>query len=624
MSMRNKVLIILIVFIFSSCEKIIKKEINSYDLLPENSKVVVSVKNLGKFKNSIDNNGYLNSIVNSNLTIKNLVSQISMINDDKEILIGLYEFEDILHYDIIGLEILNDSITDKKSSYEKIDIISSNNNHEPMINNNYFGGKFQKVNQTNINFSITLDRLYTDKLLNKLFNIESNDSNRNLILNIDASSKLISINGVVDDYSFEIQENDEKLAIQEIISTEREPYFDFKNDLIEDYDLISSNLENNINIFDFESSDSKSEYYKIFQLKKGDKIVNINGFISDFKNEPSNSMIDLKFESIIPNDIILGPIIVKNHINNSNEIIIQDSKNILYLINNIGQVEWTKEIDNEIIKEVNQIDSYKNGKLQYVFATAKSLYLLDRKGRDVGRFPLKFKDKITSPVSIFDYDNNKNYRLLITQNDELFMFDSKGNRVKGFDYNKKNKIVTTPKHFRIDNKDIIVFKTIDKLTILNRRGAVRINVKTKHNYSSDDVFQFQNFLVTSTLKNEIVRIDMRGNTKLEDPMPINSKVISDKETTFTLQKNILSNSKINVEIPFGKYDDFKIFHGNDKTYVNIFDSQNNKIYLFDKELNLIKGFPISSNENAHFIIEKKGLEFSTITENKKIQYKSVK
>ena len=95
--MRNKVLIILIVFIFFSCEKIIKKEINSYNLLPENSKVVISVKNLGKFKNSIDNNGYLNSIVNSNLTIKNLVSQISMINDDKEILIGLYEFEDILH-----------------------------------------------------------------------------------------------------------------------------------------------------------------------------------------------------------------------------------------------------------------------------------------------------------------------------------------------------------------------------------------------------------------------------------------------------------------------------------------------------------------------------------------------
>ena len=623
MSMRNKVLIILIVFIFS-CEKIIKKEINSYDLLPENSKVVISVKNLGKFKNSIDNNSYLNSLVESNLTIKNLISQISMINDDKEILIGLYEFKDILHYDIIGLDIINDSITEKKSSYEKIDIISSNNYHEPVINNNYFGEKFQKINQTNINFSVALDSLYTDKLLAKLFNIESNDLNRNLILNIDASSNLISVNGVVDNYSFDIQKNDEKLAIQEMISSEKELYFDFKNDLIEDYDLISSNLENNLNIFDFESSDSNSEYYKIFQLKKGDKILNINGFISDFKNEPSNSLIDLKFVSSIPNDIVLGPLIVKNHINNTNEIIIQDSKNILYLINNRGQVEWTREIDGKIIKEVNQIDSYKNGKLQYVFATEKSLNLLDRKGRDVGKFPLKFKDNITSPVSVFDYDKNKNYRLLITQNNELFMFDSKGKRVKGFDYNKKNKIVTTPKHFRIGNKDIIVFKTIDKLTILNRRGAVRINAKTLHNYSSDDVFQYQNFLVTSTVKNEIVSIDMKGNTKLEEPMPINSKVISDKETIFTLQKNILSNSKINIEIPFGKYEDFKIFAGNDETYVNIFDSQNNKIYLFDKELNLIKGFPISSKDNAYFLIDKKGIEFSTKTENKNIQYQSVK
>ena len=121
------------------------------------------------------------------------------------------------------------------------------------------------------------------------------------------------------------------------------------------------------------------------------------------------------------------------------------------------------KIDGKIVEEINQIDSYKNGKLQYVFTTEKSLYLLDRKGRDVGKFPLKFKDKITKPLSVFDYDNNKNYRLLITQDNELFMFNSKGNRVRGFDYNKKNKIITKPKHFRISNKDIIVFKTIDKL-----------------------------------------------------------------------------------------------------------------------------------------------------------------
>ena len=58
--------------------------------------------------------------------------------------------------------------------------------------------------------------------------------------------------------------------------------------------------------------------------------------------------------------------------------------------------------------------------------------------------------------------------------------------------------------------------------------------------------------------------------------------------------------------------------------VNIFDSQNNKIYLFNNELNLINGFPISSNENAHFIIDKSSIEFTTLTENKNIRYQIVR
>ena len=127
--------------------------------------------------------------------------------------------------------------------------------------------------------------------------------------------------------------------------------------------------------------------YKIFQLKNGDKIGNFNGVISDFKEKSKTSEIELKFKTSIVNEIILGPIIVKNHTNNKNEVIVQDSKNIIYLINNNGQVEWTKKIDDKIIKEIKQIDSYKNGRLQYVFATKKSLYLVDRKGRDVGKFP---------------------------------------------------------------------------------------------------------------------------------------------------------------------------------------------------------------------------------------------
>ena len=618
--MNYKVLTVIIVFFFSSCDKISKKNTSLYDLIPENSEFVISIKNLSKFKSSVTNNDYLNTLINSNLTVKTLISQLDKINDDRELLIGLYDYNNTTHYNIIGREIHNDSVGNLEFSFENIDIITSNSNYKPKVNNDLFVQKFKKINQTNTNFSIALDSLKTKEFFERVFENEVNISDGNLIINIDASNNLIYINGVVDNYSLNSNSNYKKIAVEEIIENEEKLYFDFKNDLLTDYDIISTNQENKFDFFQLDSTDAVLDLYKIFQLKEGNNLASINGIISNYKNDSKNSEIELKFETSISNEIILGPLIVKNHTNNKNEVFIQDSENIIYLINDNGQIEWTKKINDRVIDEVKQIDSYKNGRLQYVFATQNSLHMIDRKGRDVGKFPLKFNDQITKPVSVFDYDNNKNYRLLITQNDELFMFDSKGNRVKGFDYNKKSKIITKPEHFRISNKDIIVFKTSDDLKILNRRGKVRIKINEDYNYSKDKIFQYQNSLLTTTVNNKIVKIDMNGNSKEVSSMSLNGKYISDKKTIYTLQKNILSNSKKNIEIQFGKYENFSAVSDKKNTLINIYDSQNNKLYLFDDEINTVKGFPILADANASFILENNKIEFSVISDSKKIKY----
>ena len=618
--MNYKVLTVIIVFFFSSCDKISKKNTSLYDLIPENSEFVISIKNLSKFKSSVTNNDYLNTVINSKLTLKNLISQLDKINDDSELLIGLYDFNNTTHFNIIGREIHNNSVGNLEFSFENIDIITSNSNYKPKVNNDLFVQKFKKINQTNTNFSIALDSLKTKEFFGRVFKNKVNISDGNLIINIDASNNLIYINGVVDNYSLNSNSNYKKIAFEEIIENEEKLYFNFKNDLLTDYDIISTNQENKFDFFQPDSTDAVLDLYKIFQLKEGNNFASINGIISNYKDDSKNSEIELKFETSISNEIILGPLIVKNHTNNKNEVFIQDSENTIYLINENGQIEWTKKINDRVIDEVMQIDSYKNGRLQYVFATQNSLHMIDRKGRDVGKFPLKFKDQITKPVSVFDYDNNKNYRLLITQNDELFMFDSKGNRVRGFDYNKKNKIITKPEHFRISNKDIIVFKTSDDLKILNRKGKVRIKIKEDYNYSKDEIFQYQNSLLTTTLNNKIVKIDMNGNSKEVSSMSFNGKYVSDKKTIYTLQKNILSNSKKNIEIQFGKYENFSAISDKKNTLINIYDSQNNKLYLFDDEINTVKGFPILADANASFIFENNKIEFSVISDSKKIRY----
>ena len=623
--MRTNPFICILFFLLFTCEQIVEKEIDKYHLIPPNSKAVISIKNLSKFKNSLFNNNYLKTVVNSNSTLTNLISDINRIKNDKEILVGLYGI-DSLYYSIIGEKISNDSIVNKNHySFRNIEIITNNPSYTPIINKNHFINKFKKINQTNSNFSVALDSTITNEFINIFFNEENQISDGNLMLNIDATSNLILLNGVIDNYSIEIDQNNDLLRFEEIKNPERNLYFDFENELLNDYDAISTNQDKKLNIFNFEKSNSNHDNYKIFQFKNGNNVLNINGIISEFKNESSSSEFNLKFEVSLTNEIILGPIIVKNHINNKNEIIVQDVENKLHLINSTGQVEWTKKIDGKIIKEINQIDSYKNGKLQYVFVTEKNLYMLDRKGRDVGKFPLKFNDKITQPISVFDYDKNKNYRLLITQNNELFMFDSKGNRIKGFDYKKKSEIITKPKHFRISNKDIIVFKTKNNLSIINRRGKIRIKPKKDYNYSNYQIFQHDNSLITKTSINEIVEIDMKGNTKIEKSMPFNSKLVSDKNFMFTIEENVISNMNNDKEIPFGKYDDFKIYNINKNVFVSIFDSQNSNSYFLNSKLEMMDGFPISSKSNVDFnTTNNNKIEFSLKSDDRTIKFYSIK
>ena len=616
--MRTFLLSFFLFFILFSCKNI-SEDIEPYDLINENSKIIISINNLSKFKNSIANNHYFNSIINSNSTLKSLVNDINKIKIDKQIIIGLYGNK-IEHYDIIGKQLINDS-TNKKQfySFKNIDIISNNENKVHAINKKHFINKFKKINQNNTNFSIALDSSFTNYFMDKIFDKEKLISAGNLLLNISTSNNLILLDGVIDNCNIKTED---KSRLEEIKNDDKSLYFDFETDLLEEYDALITNQDKEFNFFEFEKTKAKD--FKIFQFKNGDNILNINGIISEFKTESNNDEDNLKFEINLANDIILGPIIVKNHINNKNEIIVQDSENKIHLINSDGQVEWTKKINGKILKEIHQIDTYKNGKLQYVFNTENNLFVIDRKGRNVGRFPLKFDDKITKPISIFDYDKNKNYRLLITQNRELFMFDSKGKRVKGFEYKKKSEIITKPKHFRISGKDIIVFKTIDELLILDRRGKIRIKPKGNYKYSNNEIYQHENNLVSTSNKNEIVKINMKGDVKIGESMSFNSKLISSKNLLITLQKNIIANLDKETEIEFGKYDGFKIYNLNKNEFVTVYDSQNKNLYFLDKNLNIQDGFPIYSKSEANFSTYKDEIEFSLKSDDRTIKFYTIK
>ena len=163
--------------------------------------------------------------------------------------------------------------------------------------------------------------------------------------------------------------------------------------------------------------------YKLsgIQLVKDDNIVHLNSVLQKSKPRQSKSLISEEFNLVLPEDIMMGPVFVSNHKTKGKDILVQDIKNNLYLISNKGVILWKKTLSGAVSGTVEQVDLYKNGRLQLVFSTQKRLYILDRNGKNVGEFPIKFSDDITQPVSVFDYDKKRNYRFLITQNSKLLM-----------------------------------------------------------------------------------------------------------------------------------------------------------------------------------------------------------
>ena len=306
------------------------------------------------------------------------------------------------------------------------------------------------------------------------------------------------------------------------------------------------------------------------------------------------------------NKITMPPKWLKNHRNNQYDFAYQDSENYLYLYSNKGDLFWKKKLSDQIIGEIEQVDLYKNGRLQMAFRTSDTFYIIDRNGSVVKPFEISIKNSNNvNPLSIFDYENDKNYRFLISQDNYIKMYDSKGKNVSGFDPDNFNSdILNPPVHIRIKSKDYILVQLKNgELKILNRRGKERIPMNQNINYSSNNFFSYMNLFTTTNINGDLIQIDINGNIvknsyNLED----NNTIEVDRDNLMLHSGNSINiNGKI-ISLPLGRYSKPKLFNYNNLLYISITDEKEGKVYLFDKEGDIVNGFPL------------KGINFVDITD----------
>ncbi|WP_452231609.1 ribonuclease HII [Lacinutrix sp. MEBiC02595] len=378
-------------------------------------------------------------------------------------------------------------------------------------------------------------------------------------------------------------------------------------------DIIKNNFNEDLNL--------KLEDYKTsaLQFVYDTNFAHVNAVIKKNKTKARENSVTELYNIKLDADLLNHPQLVDNHITKQKEIVVQDIKNNLYLISNRGKVLWKKQLPGAILGEVQQIDMYKNGRLQLAFATPSRVYVLDRTGKDVAPFPIKFKDAITQPLSVFDYDNNRKYRLLVTQDKNVLMYDAKGKTVNGFKFKSAESTINhQPQHFRIGRKDYLTFKTDNKLYIVDRVGKTRITPKGNFSFSNQALYLYYNKFTTTTKDGKLVSFSTHGTSSTQN-LNLGSKhhLATTTKTLVAQSENKLTIKSKTLDLDFGNYDTPKLFYINDKIYVSVTDLQTQKVYLYDSNGKLQNNFPVYGNSAIALdnLDKDRNLEFVTKGEN---------
>ena len=226
----------------------------------------------------------------------------------------------------------------------------------------------------------------------------------------------------------------------------------------------------------------------------------------------------------LDDEIVWGPYLVSDHQSNKQNIIVFDKRSNMYLINYNGTILWKKKLDDLPISNIFQVDYYKNGKIQYLFNTSGYIYLIDIVGNNVTGYPKKLHSKATNGIVVFDYLNNKDYRLLLAQSDKrIYNYSIRGTDIKGWNQPRTQNIVVEPvTRLLANNKDYIIISDIEnEIKIVDRKGNRRIKLSgnLKKGKNSDYYVNRTNskgIIITTDERGRLVYISSSGKLNYTD------------------------------------------------------------------------------------------------------------
>lgn len=340
------------------------------------------------------------------------------------------------------------------------------------------------------------------------------------------------------------------------------------------------------------------------------------------------------WESHLDAEINMKPFIVNNPSEEGNEIFVQDIKNNVYLINKSGRILWKKLLPEKILSNIYQIDFYANKKAQLVFSSLNYIYIIDRIGNYIDRYPMKLQAPATNGVSVIDPENKRKYIMFIGCRDKkIYNFSKNGNVIKEWKFDKTDNYVRSEiQYCKSDKKEYIVFNDSLKTYILDLKGNFKAKVSDYFPKSKNNKYNLESKgskskdrLITTNVSGTVYYIYFDGtaehnetkgysgnhyflysdidNNKNKEYIYFDKNQLNvfTKDNSLIYSYNFFDNNNTKPEI---------CYLSNKETKIGIVSKSENKIYFINKDGTIYKGFPL---------IGKTEFVFGVLDKNKKVQ-----
>ena len=211
-----------------------------------------------------------------------------------------------------------------------------------------------------------------------------------------------------------------------------------------------------------------------------------------------------------------GPFEAKNFVTGKMNYLEQQPNNMLRLLDENKKGVWTIPFDYPLCGYVEQVDHYKNGKLQMLFAASDKIWILDRLGRFVRSYPVSVGKSIALGPKVWDFNNDRNYSIMLLHDDNTIgLYNIKGEKYTGWsDITAKEQIISLPERLVVGDKYYWVLRTPVQTLIFNSLGVIIADFSRKNIINPDTEINIvsSNELELTTIEDKKVILNLEKGT----------------------------------------------------------------------------------------------------------------